>query len=478
MTAALTYSLAFSPAEEERLHAGMHAQGHAPPSTPNPTSTPGLLLLGDVTQAPQWQRLGHRVIACGSEGAYSIDEALALLADLRSGVSTGGEKIFAVKDYVASSQETFFFGDLLDPLVRDPAVSDLLVNGTRIWVDRGRGLGVSEREFDSVESARRLAVRIAAYCGRRLDEASPIVDATLPSGIRLHAVLSPIAIEGPLISLRIPSVKRLRLEDMCVGESAALLTTLLPGLIQSRANCLISGATGSGKTTLLSTLLALVPPEQRVVCIEEVSELRPNHPHIVHLQERAPNVQGAGGVSLSELVRAAVRMRPDRIVVGECRGAEVREMLSALNTGHDGGWATIHANSAEEVPARLQALGTLAGLSAGALTVQARAAFDLVIHMQRGKDGRRRIGHIAMLGRSGELLRCERALTIDEDGACRCGPQWEQLCALSGIELAESDMTGVECTGVDLLHVKPTGAESGAVFLSAVERAGAGNAAL
>lgn len=436
MTAALTYALAFTPPEEEHLHTGLQARGHALPATPSPTSTPGLLLLGDATQAPQWQRLGYSVIVCGSAGAYSIDEAIALLSALNSeDLLVGCAGGLPEGEGSACAREDFDFGEVLGPLMRDPAVSDVLVNGTRIWVDRGQGLCASERQFASVEGTRRMAVRIAAYCGRRLDEASPIVDAALPSGIRLHAVLSPVAIEGPLISLRIPSVTRLQLEDMCVGESAALLTAALPALIRGRANCLISGATGSGKTTLLSALLGMVAPDQRLVCIEEVSELRPDHPHVVHLQERAPNVQGAGGVSLSELVRAAVRMRPDRIVVGECRGAEVRDMLSALNTGHDGGWATIHANSAEEVPARLQALGALAGLSARALAAQARAAFDLVIHMQRGEDGRRRIGHIGVIGGSGDVLSCERALTIDEAGRWWRGPSWEHLCALSGVEL-------------------------------------------
>lgn len=437
MTAPLIYTLALSASEEDHLRARLHMHGYVPPEAPNSSSEPGILLLGDATQASSWQRRGHSVIVCGATGAYSLDEAIAVLMKLLD--EEGAEQASARIVLNSPAREDFSFGDIIDPLIRDPSVSDVLVNGTRIWVDRGHGLHVSGQEFDSVESVRRLAVRIAAYCGRRLDEASPIVDAALPCGIRLHAVLTPVALEGPLISLRIPSVTRVSLDDMCSGQSAGLLKTVLLALIQGRANCLISGATGSGKTTLLSAVLSMVPPDQRVVCIEEVSELRPDHPHVVHLQERVPNIQGAGGVSLSELVRAAVRMRPDRIIVGECRGAEVRDMLSALNTGHAGGWATIHANSAEEVPARLQALGALAGLSARALAVQARAAFDLVIHMQRDEDGRRRIGHIGVFGGDGETLNCERAVTIDEAGRWWRGPQWDQLSAIG-----ECGLTGVE----------------------------------
>lgn len=413
MTTMLTYAHALSASDAQRLRERLQARGNPAPSEPTEHSTPGLLLLGDPTQALQWQRLGHSVIVCGSGGAYSIDEAAALLASLDG-----------------PACESFSFGPLLDPLIADPAVSDVLVNGTSIWVDRGAGLSLSPQSFDSVDATRRVAVRIAAYCGRRLDEASPIVDAALPSGIRLHAVLPPVAIGGPLISLRVPSLTRLRLEDMCVGQSAVLLGSVLPALIHRRANGLISGATGTGKTTLLSSLLSLISHDQRLICIEEVAELHPDHPHVVHLQERAANVQGAGGVSLSELVRAAVRMRPDRIIVGECRGAEVRDMLSALNTGHEGGWATIHANSVEEVPARLQALGVLAGLSPQALATQARAAFDVIIHMQRAESGQRRIAQIGLVVGEGGQMSCELALSIDEGGRCQRGPHWEGLEAL------------------------------------------------
>ncbi|WP_254873077.1 TadA family conjugal transfer-associated ATPase [Schaalia sp. Marseille-Q2122] len=423
MTATLIYAHALDAAQERQLNTRLRALGRPDMRPAQEASPPGILFLGTPQAAP-WRQRGHRVITVGPACAYSCDEATALLPQLIGG----------------RVQEEFSFGDLIDPLLVDPAVSDVLVNGCRVWVDRGCGLKEGERHFESCQEVRQLAVRIAAYCGRRLDEASPIVDAALPTGIRLHAVLPPVAGEGPLISLRIPHGSVLGIGDMCVGGSADLLKRWMRAAIDRRLNCVISGATGSGKTTLLSAVLSAIPGDQRLVCIEEISELRPAHPHVVHLQERAPNVQGAGGVSLSELVRAAVRMRPDRIIVGECRGSEVRDMLAALNTGHDGGWATIHANSVGDVPARLEALGALAGLSAQAVAAQARAAFDLVIHMERGPDGRRRIAELGVMGEGEGPLRCEIAVLIDEGGRAHQGPAWERLAA--ALRLGGRDLEG------------------------------------
>ena len=198
------------------------------------------------------------------------------------------------------------------------------------------------------------------------------------------------------------------------------MQTVLELLVKKRANCLISGATGTGKTTLLATLVALVEPQQRLLCIEESRELRINHPHVVYLQERRPNVEGVGGVNMSELVRIALRMRPDRLILGECRGGEVADVLTALNTGHEGGWATLHANSAVDVPARLAALGALAGLTPQALNLQAASALDAVIHLER------RLRSLAVLWRQDGELICQDALTWNDDG---------QLVPGAGLEL-------------------------------------------
>jgi pilus assembly protein CpaF len=280
----------------------------------------------------------------------------------------------------------------LQPLLDEPGVSDVLVNGPdQVWVDRGAGL---ERSPVRVPDVRALAVRLAAAGGQRLDDAAPVVDACLPDGTRLHAVLPPVGADGTLISLRVLRRTAFRLEELvAVGSVPPLVADVLCGLVVGRANLLVSGATGTGKTTLLATLLSVVDPGERIVCIEEARELAPTHPHVVHLVTRRPNVEGAGEVDLVALVRHALRMRPDRLVLGECRGAEVREVLTALNTGHQGGCATVHANALADVPARLAALGALAGMSPQAVAAQAVSALDAVVHLRRDA-GRRYVAQV------------------------------------------------------------------------------------
>lgn len=332
-------------------------------------------------------------------------------------------------------------GPFLQPLLDDPAVTDVLVNGTKgIWIDRGRGLErVSDLDniYDEAR-VRELAVRLAAGCGQRLDDSSPVVDGTFSGGTRLHAVLPPLAAEGTLISLRTHRPVAFDLGDLDRRGMLSGMGEILGSIVAGRANAIISGSTGSGKTTLLAALLATVPANERILIIEESYELRPRHPHVVHLQERRENVQGAGAVSMSELVRAAMRMRPDRIVLGECRGSEVRDVLSALNTGHEGGWATIHANSAMDVPARLIALGALAGMNEAVVAAQASSALDAVIHVER-RGGIRRIAQIAVLERRGREL-----VALPAVEACgeriTYGQGLEKLCRR--LELATSERGG------------------------------------
>lgn len=280
----------------------------------------------------------------------------------------------------------------------DPDVTDVFVNGAAgLFVDRGAGV-VAAREWRATEEeVRELAVGLIGLGGRHIDDASPAVDVRLDGGIRVHAVLPPIAPEGTVISIRVPRVSIARLEDLQhAGMFGEALHARLGEAIARRANILVSGAAGAGKTTLLAALLAEAPDHERIVTIEDVAELRIAHPHHVRLEARQPNIEGAGGIGLARLVREALRMRPDRLVVGECRGEEVRELLSALNTGHDGGAGTVHANSLADVPARLEALGAVAGLDDRALARQAASAIDLVIHVERDAGGARRI---AGLGR-------------------------------------------------------------------------------
>ncbi|MEE6281518.1 TadA family conjugal transfer-associated ATPase [Georgenia sp. MJ170] len=317
----------------------------------------------------------------------------------------------------------------LQALLDEPAVTDVLVNGPAgVWVDRGGGLRHERATVGGEPEVRALATRLAAVCGRRLDDASPVVDGALPDGTRLHAVLPPVSASGTLISLRTQRRRAMTRDELVAGGMLTpAVAEVLAALVVRRANVLVSGAAGTGKTTLLAAMLSTVPHGERIVCIEEAVELRPEHPHVVHLQVRRANVEGAGQVEMAELVRAAMRMRPDRLVLGECRGAEVREVLGALNTGHDGGWATVHANTSADVPARLVALGSLAGLDEHGVAVQAASALDAVVHLVRDDDGRRRLAEVAVLGREGGELHCEPALTVRRDGTVTQGPAWPGL---------------------------------------------------
>ncbi|MBG6058631.1 pilus assembly protein CpaF [Cryobacterium sp. MP_M5] len=290
-------------------------------------------------------------------------------------------------------------------------VTDLFVNGEAgLWVDAGHGL-VREPGWDRGEAAvRELAVRLIALGGRHIDEASPCVDVRLSDGIRVHAVLPPVSSTGTLLSIRLPRAERPNLAGLAAaglcgtGEPARLLVDRLRSAVGDRENLLITGAAGSGKTTLLAALLGEAPPGERIVAIEDVAELRVDHPHFVALESRQPNLEGAGRIGVDSLLREALRMRPDRLVLGECRGAEIRELLAALNTGHDGGAGTLHANSLRDVPSRLEALGALAGMTAEAVARQAVSAIGLVLHLER-RGGQRRLAQVGrfVLDEAGRL---------------------------------------------------------------------------
>ncbi|MEV6757334.1 TadA family conjugal transfer-associated ATPase [Streptomyces sp. NPDC051214] len=290
----------------------------------------------------------------------------------------------------------------LEALLADDSVTDVLVSAPdRVWVDRGGGLELTGVSFEDATAVRRLAQRLAAVAGRRLDDARPWVDARLPDGTRLHAVLPPVAVGSTCLSLRVVRPRAFTLAELtAAGTVPPGGDRVLRALIDARLSYVISGGTGSGKTTLLSALLGLVGPGERIVLAEDSAELRPDHPHVVRLESRPANQEGAGQVGLDDLVRQALRMRPDRLVVGEVRGAEVVHLLAALNTGHEGGCGTVHANAAGDVPARLEALGTAAGLDRVALHSQMAAALSVVIHLVRDRAGRRRIAEVHVLERN------------------------------------------------------------------------------
>ncbi|WP_255513316.1 TadA family conjugal transfer-associated ATPase [Homoserinibacter sp. GY 40078] len=298
------------------------------------------------------------------------------------------------------------FGPLAAFLVDDD-VTDVFVNPDGgVWVDRGGGARSEPAVRIPPGEARELAVRLVALGGRHLDEATPCADVRIGDGIRVHGVLPPVSPDATVLSIRIPRRRRVGLDQLeAAGAFGRIPRASVERLAADRANLLVTGAGGSGKTTLLSALLGAAPAHERIVIVEDVGELRVPHPHVIRLEARQPNLEGRGGIGLDRLVREALRMRPDRLVVGEVRGAELRELLIALNTGHDGGAGTLHANSLADVPARLEALGALAGWPAPVLARQAVSALDAVVHLERLTDGTRRVAELGRLRLSarGEL---------------------------------------------------------------------------
>lgn len=311
---------------------------------------------------------------------------------------------------------------VLEAVVGSEGVTDVLVNGPHeVWVDAGEGLTRSEVRFPDEGSVRRLAQRLAGSVGRRLDDSVPYVDARLPSGVRLHAVLPPISGQGTCISLRVPRRRVFTLDDLAeVGMVPSAGVDILAGLVARREAFLVTGGTGSGKTTLLNTLLSAVDPGERLVVVEDSAELQPAHPHVVRLEARPANTEGSGAVTVRDLVRQALRMRPDRVVVGEVRGGEVVDLLSALNTGHEGGCGTVHANSAADVPARLESLALPAGMTRAGLHAQVDAGLRAVVHLVR--DPARRVAGIAVLRAGPDGLVSAVPAVVFRDGRTLRGP--------------------------------------------------------
>lgn len=340
--------------------------------------------------------------------------AADIVDELRAAVVAGADSGVAdvLRGRVLADDPTF--GSLVQAVSREvqglgplavwaaePGVTDILVNGTReVWVDDASGLHRVDYVFPDEAAVRRLAVRLASSCGRRLDDSCPWVDARLANGMRLHAVLQPLARGGTTISLRIPASTPFSLQDLEARRMFdATMRRRLVRIVTSGEPVLLSGGTGTGKTTLLAALLAAVPAKERIVVAEDSAELQIAHPHVVYLEGRPPNVEGAGAVTLRDLVRQSLRMRPDRLIVGEVRGPEVLDLLNALNTGHSGGAATVHANSAADSLVRLELLALQAGMSREAARMAITTAFRYIVHIQRGPDGKRRLRQIVAVDR-------------------------------------------------------------------------------
>ncbi|MBC7275454.1 TadA family conjugal transfer-associated ATPase [Nocardioides sp.] len=387
-------------------------------------------VLGAVDIAPQVVDLvrDHLARTPGELTPHRVQEALRAEGRIVGDATVLGVFEMLRRDVVGAGP--------LEPLLRLPGVTDVLVNGPdQVFIDRGSGLEPAPVAFPDDDAVRRLAQRLAAGAGRRLDDASPYVDLRLGDGSRFHAVLAPLARPGTVISLRVPSARAFTLDELeSSGMVVPTVADLLRRLVLARSAFLVSGGTGSGKTTLLASLLSLVPPEERLVLVEDASELRPDHPHVVGLEARPANIEAAGAVELHTLVRQALRMRPDRLVVGEVRGAEVVDLLAALNTGHEGGCGTLHANSAADVPARVEALALAAGLGREAAHSQFASGVDVVVHLRR-RDGRRVLTEIAVPCRGADgLVRMETACSVTADGDVIAGAASGRLEALLGAD--------------------------------------------
>lgn len=336
--------------------------------------------------------------ACIESKAVPNAESISkIVRSLHPGISQ--TEIVELVDEVLAS--IFGLGPLEELLFQSDLTDILVKRFDDIWIDRGNGLERTDLSFESELAAQEFAKRIATQGHRRLDEATPFVDIRTQAGLRFHAILPPISTEGVTISIRKPSRKTLTLDDMLEARSLDESTfEVLNHIVDSQLSFIVSGGTGSGKTTLLAAMLSRVETNQRIVVIEDSSELVISHPHVVSVQSRNQNSEGAGAISMTDLVRQALRMRPDRIVVGEVRGAEVSDLLLALNTGHQGSATTIHANQASSVPTRIESLGLLAGLPREAIHAQMYSAFDVVIQMKNSREEKRGVAELAKFVRA------------------------------------------------------------------------------
>lgn len=309
----------------------------------------------------------------------------------------------------------------IEPLLKDDTVTEIMVNGPKqVWVERGGKLEKTSIQFDDDEHVMRIIDRIVSPLGRRIDESSPMVDARLPDGSRINAVIPPISLVGPCLTIRKFSRDPLTVDDLIrFGTMTPEIAQFLKACVEVRLNIVVSGGTGSGKTTLLNVLSSFIPGDERIVTIENAAELQLRQEHVVTLESRPPNIEGKGEVTIRDLVINALRMRPDRIVVGECRGGEALDMLQAMNTGHDGSMTTIHSNSPRDTLHRLETMVLMAGmdLPVRAIREQIASALDLIIHMARLKDGSRKIVAITEVqGMEGDVIVLQDIFVFEQTG--------------------------------------------------------------
>jgi pilus assembly protein CpaF len=309
----------------------------------------------------------------------------------------------------------------LEPLLNDPTISDILVNTySHVYVERQGKLELTDTHFADNGHLLKIIDRIVSRVGRRIDESSPMVDARLSDGSRVNAIIPPLALDGPILSIRRFSAVPLKIDDLIRYKSLTPgMAEIIAGLVKSKCNILISGGTGSGKTTLLNIMSSFIPPNERVVTIEDAAELQLQQPHVVRLETRPPNVEGKGEVAQRSLVRNSLRMRPDRIIIGEVRGAEAIDMLQAMNTGHEGSMATVHANTPRDALSRIENMVSMAemNLSIKAIRQQLSAAIWVVVQVSRMQDGKRKLTSIQeIVGMEGDIITMQEIFTFTQTG--------------------------------------------------------------
>ncbi|MGE5489674.1 MAG: CpaF family protein [Actinomycetota bacterium] len=335
----------------------------------------------------------------------------------------------------------------LEPLLADPTVSDILVNGAnQIYVERFGRLEKCDIRFASNEHLMKIIDKIVSRVGRRVDELSPMVDARLPDGSRVNAIIPPLALDGPLLSIRRFAVVPLKMEDLLKKKSLTPeMAELVAGLVRARLNVLVSGGTGTGKTTMLNILSGYISHNERIVTIEDAAELQLQQPHVARLETRPPNIEGKGEVTQRALVRNSLRMRPDRIILGEIRGAEVMDMLQAMNTGHDGSMATIHANTPRDALTRLENMMAMAGMSLPpkAMRHQISSALTAIVQIARLSDGKRKMVSIQEItGMEGDIVTMQEIFTFRQTGV-----------AGDGTVLGHFQATGIRPKFIDRLRM-------------------------
>jgi pilus assembly protein CpaF len=397
-----------------------------------------LAILKNRAQARLFDRLGQLVLT-------ELEEVIA-----EDPVPLTPEERHAIVCEIA--EHVIGYGPI-EPFLADPDVTEVMVNSDdSIFVERAGRIHLTEARFNTVEHLRQVIERIVSQVGRRIDESSPMVDARLPDGSRVNAVIPPLAVDGPMLTIRKFSRRMYGVGDLIENETlTAQAAEFLEATVVGRLNVLISGGTGTGKTTLLNVLSGFIPSSDRVVTIEDAVELRLRQRHVVRLESRPPNIEGKGQISIRDLVRNSLRMRPDRIVVGEVRGSEALDMLQAMNTGHEGSLSTLHANAPRDALSRLETMVLMAGmdLPIRAIREQIASAVDLIVHVSRLRDGTRRVTHIEeVIGMEGDRVTVASLYTfdygagVDDDGRFLGGvrptglrPMFADRLLQQGIEL-------------------------------------------